>query len=55
MTQKDLPWIKSYPPEVSFDVDTRPFENLNDLFEYGCQLNPELIKFLQTLKFDIKS
>ena len=34
MTQKDLPWIKSYPPEVSFDVDTRPFENLNDLFDY---------------------
>ena len=34
MIEKDRPWLNSYPPEVSPEIDPHPFESINDLFDY---------------------
>ena len=36
MLQKERPWLKSYPKDVPASVDCKPFENLNDLFEFSA-------------------
>ncbi len=46
MQSQEKPWLKSYPPEVPEFIDPRPFENLNDLFDYATAKYADNIAFV---------
>lgn len=50
MPNIDFEWIKSYPQGVESDVDTHPFESINDLFEYACEKYADHIAYTNMSK-----